>query len=116
QGTELWDLSLVDPDNRRPVDWQRRIAAPLAEPLPALATHWRDGAIKQGLVARVLALRRRLSPLFEDGDYRPVRLEGPLADAMIAFVRRRPESWALVVAPRSALRLPLLAEELRLAP
>ncbi len=118
QGTELWDLSLVDLDNRRPVDWQRRAAARPPQPLPASwpRTTGATAAIKQGLVARVLALRRRLSPLFEDGDYRPVRLEGPLADAMIAFVRRRPESWALVVAPRLALRLPLLADELRLAP
>lgn len=116
QGGELWDLSLVDPDNRRAVDWHRRVSGPPAEPLPALAAHWRDGVIKQAMVARVLALRRRLSPLFEDGDYRPVRLEGPLADAMIAFVRRRPEAWALVVAPRLAFRLPLLADELRLAP
>ena len=116
QGTEFWDLSLVDPDNRRPVEWARRVAGPSAEPLSALAAHWRDGALKQALVARVLRLRRRLSPLFEDGDYRPVKIEGPLAEAMVAFVRRRPESWALVVAPRLALKLPLLADELRLAP
>lgn len=115
QGTELWDLSLVDPDNRRPVDWQRRLAGPSADPLPGLAAHWRDGAVKQAMVARVLRLRRRLSPLFEDGDYLPIELEGPLADAMIAFVRRRRESWALVVAPRLALKLPLLADDLRLA-
>lgn len=116
QGTELWDLSLVDPDNRRPVDWRRRVAGPSVEPLSALAARWRDGAIKQALVARVLRLRRRLSPLFEDGDYLPVELEGPLAGAMIAFVRRRPESWVLVVAPRLALKMPLLEDGLRLAP
>ena len=68
------------------------------------------------MIARGLALRQRLSPLFEDGDYRPVRLEGPLADAMIAFVRRRPEAWALVVAPRLVLRLPLAPGDVRLVP
>ena len=116
QGAELWDLSLVDPDNRRPVDWPRRLAGPPADPLVELATHWRDGRIKQALIARGLKLRQRLSPLFEDGDYRPVGLEGPLADAMIAFVRRRPEAWALVVAPRLALRLPLAPDDVRVVP
>ncbi|SEP41852.1 (1-_4)-alpha-D-glucan 1-alpha-D-glucosylmutase [Rhodospirillales bacterium URHD0017] len=116
QGGELWDLSLVDPDNRRPVDWPRRVAGPPAGPLRELAAGWRDGRIKQALIARALTLRQRLSPLFEDGDYRPVRLEGPLADAMFAFVRRRPEAWALVVAPRLALRLPLASGDVRLVP
>ena len=52
QGAELWDLSLVDPDNRRPVDWPRRLAGPPAGPLVELAAHWRDGRIKQALIAR----------------------------------------------------------------
>jgi (1->4)-alpha-D-glucan 1-alpha-D-glucosylmutase len=68
------------------------------------------------LIARGLALRQRLSPLFEEGDYQPVRLEGPLADTLIAFVRRRPEAWALVVAPRLALRLALAPGEVLLVP
>ena len=116
QGTEQWDFSLVDPDNRRPVDWPRRVAGPPAGPLRELAADWRDGRVKQALIARGLALRQRLSPLFEEGDYRPVRLEGPLAGAMIAFVRRRPEAWALVVAPRLVLPLPLAPGEVRLVP
>jgi (1->4)-alpha-D-glucan 1-alpha-D-glucosylmutase len=114
QGGELWDLSLVDPDNRRPVDWPRRVDGPPTEALVELAADWRDGRVKQALIARGLALRQRLSPLFEDGDYQPLRLEGPRADAMIAFVRRRPEAWVLVVAPRLALRLPLAPGEVRL--
>ena len=113
QGAELWDLSLVDPDNRRPVDWPRRVAGPTAGPLAELAAEWRNGRVKQALISRALAVRQRLSPLFEDGDYRPVRLEGPLADAMIAFVRQRPEAWALVVAPRLAARLPLVPGDIR---
>jgi (1->4)-alpha-D-glucan 1-alpha-D-glucosylmutase len=116
QGAELWDQSLVDPDNRRPVDWARRAAGPPPGPLVELAAQWRDGRVKQALIARALGVRQRLSPLFETGDYRPVRVEGALADAMIAFVRRLPESWALVVAPRLALRLPLAAGDVRLAP
>jgi (1->4)-alpha-D-glucan 1-alpha-D-glucosylmutase len=115
QGCERWDLSLVDPDNRRPVDWAARRRGLSAQPVGELAATWRDGRIKQALIARVLGLRRRLSPLFETGDYRPVAVEGPLADAMIAFVRRTPRSWALVVAPHLAQRLPLMADGIELA-
>ncbi|MGH9564764.1 MAG: malto-oligosyltrehalose synthase, partial [Candidatus Angelobacter sp.] len=71
QGMELWDFSLVDPDNRRPVDWARRVAGPPAAPLVELAADWRDGRVKQALIARALGLRQRLSPQFESGDYRP---------------------------------------------
>ena len=115
QGCELWDLSLVDPDNRRPVDWGARRQGLSTQPVAELAAGWRDGRIKQALIARVLGLRRRLSSLFETGDYRPVTVEGPLADAMIAFVRRTSESWALVVVPHLAQRLPLAADSLELA-
>jgi maltooligosyltrehalose synthase len=115
QGCELWDLSLVDPDNRRPVDWAARRQGLSAQSVAGLAATWRDGRIKQALIARILALRRRLSPLFEIGDYRPVKIEGPLADAMIAFVRRTPEAWLLVVAPHLAQRLPLASDGVELA-
>jgi malto-oligosyltrehalose synthase len=114
QGCELWDLSLVDPDNRRPVDWAARRQGLSAQPLAELAATWRDGRIKQALIARILGLRRRLSPFFVTGDYRPVALEGPLADAMIAFVRRTPEAWLLVIAPHLPQRLPLVADGIEL--
>jgi maltooligosyltrehalose synthase len=116
QGTELWDFSLVDPDNRRPVDWQHRSLALSSGPVDALVPEWRDGRIKQALIARVLGVRRRLPQLFADGDYSPVRVEGALADAVIAFVRRRADAWTLVVAPRLALRLGLREDRLALAP
>jgi len=109
QGCELWDLSLVDPDNRRPVDWAARQQGLVVQPLTELADAWGDGRIKQALISRVLGLRRRLSPLFETGEYRPVALEGPLADAMVAFIRCTSESWMLVVAPSLAQRLPLVS-------
>jgi malto-oligosyltrehalose synthase len=115
QGADLWDLSLVDPDNRQPIDWQQRLRGPSTGALVELAAHWRDGRIKQALIARVLELRRRLSPLFETGDYRPVAIEGALAEAFVAFVRRLPDSWALVVAPRLSGRLPLAQDGLLLA-
>ena len=105
QGTDLWDFSLVDPDNRRPVDWSRRLQGPSELPMVDLAGQWRDGRVKQAVIARVLALRRRLPLLFADGDYRPLPVEGPLAQAVIAFERRRVDDRMLVVAPRLPARL-----------
>ena len=100
QGTEFWDFSLVDPDNRRPVDFSARAAALADDDLPALAAHWRDGRLKQALIAELLALRRRVPELFAEGSYEPVAVDGAGADSMIAFVRRRGEHWLLVAAPR----------------
>jgi (1->4)-alpha-D-glucan 1-alpha-D-glucosylmutase len=107
QGTELWDFSLVDPDNRRPVDWPRRIHGLPTESLDALASAWRDGRVKQALIMRVLGLRRRLPLLFAEGDYRPLRAEGPFANAVVSFTRRHGDSWMLVACPRLPLALPL---------
>ena len=77
QGTEFWDQSLVDPDNRRPVDFARRIDALEADATPvALAAHWRDGRVKQAVIRRALALRREVPELFARGEYRPVEVTG----------------------------------------
>ncbi|HEV7371309.1 malto-oligosyltrehalose synthase [Arenibaculum sp.] len=112
QGTEFWDLSLVDPDNRRPVDWERRRSGLDDEdrdPDPAaLLRDWRDGRIKQHVVARALRLRQRLPALFAVGDYLPVEAVGPHAERVVAFLRRFEGAAALVVAPR--LVGPLLDE------
>jgi malto-oligosyltrehalose synthase len=107
QGTEFWDFSLVDPDNRRAVDFGKRRAALAEHDLPALARHWRDGRIKQALIARLLAMRRRRPALFADGDYLPVAVEGAQADSVVSFLRARRDDWMLVVAPRLPLRLRL---------
>jgi len=99
QGTDRWDFSLVDPDNRRPVDFAARparIDAPLAE----LTADWRDGRLKQALIRRTLALRRRAPRLFAEGDYRPVRIEGEGRRTVVAFVRCADPDWMLVVVPR----------------
>ena len=101
QGTELWDLSLVDPDNRRPVDFalrERWLAAP--RPAAELLRDWRSGRIKQHVVARTLALRRRLPELFSQGEYLPLTLQGAQAERIVAFARRRPQAAALVIVPR----------------
>lgn len=97
QGTELWDFSLVDPDNRRPVDFALRQKMLGAE--VTLAT-WREGAIKQRLIVQALALRAALPDLFADGSYEPVTVEGPLADHIVAFLRRHQSEAVLAVVPR----------------
>ncbi len=101
QGTEYWDLSLVDPDNRRPVDYARRQATLDAAPeLAQCLPTWRDGRIKQMVIARVLDLRRQMPDLFADGDYVPLAVVGPAADHVVAFLRRRDDAAALVVTGR----------------
>jgi (1->4)-alpha-D-glucan 1-alpha-D-glucosylmutase len=89
QGTELWDFSLVDPDNRRPVDFAARAEA-LAQPdadWPALAAAWPDGRIKAALTHRLLALRNEHAALFAEGAYRPVDVRGRDRDHVLAFAR-----------------------------
>jgi (1->4)-alpha-D-glucan 1-alpha-D-glucosylmutase len=109
QGTELWDLSLVDPDNRRPVDFALR-SHWLAEPRPTaeLLADWRSGRIKQQLIARTLAFRQREPALFREGDYLPFTAFGSHAERIVAFGRRTEQARAIVVAPR--LVAPLLRE------
>jgi (1->4)-alpha-D-glucan 1-alpha-D-glucosylmutase len=107
QGTEYWDQSLVDPDNRRPVDFAARDAALAAGAAPAaLAGSWRDGRVKQAVIARVLSLRRRMPGLFARGDYTPLSPGGPCAKRVIAFTRREGNAALLVIVPRLPLGLP----------
>ena len=78
QGTELWDFSLVDPDNRRPVDYDLRRSMLQAGTPPELAmASWRSGQVKQAVLHRALQLRVRRSALFLEGNYTPLRVEGP---------------------------------------
>ncbi len=97
QGTEFWDFSLVDPDNRRPVDFAARVAA-LAEDaeLAQLLAQWRDGRIKQRLIARTLALRRATVDVFAQGAYLPLKVQGSAARHVIAFVRENANGSVLV--------------------
>lgn len=88
QGSDYWDFSLVDPDNRRPVDFPAR-AASLAQaesPREAIG-HWRDGAVKQSVIARLLDTRREYPELFARGDYRPLTAEGSASEHVIGFTR-----------------------------
>jgi (1->4)-alpha-D-glucan 1-alpha-D-glucosylmutase len=101
QGCELWDLSLVDPDNRRPVDFELRRQS-LRQPTDAgaLLAGWRDGRIKQHVIARTLALRRRQPDLFATGSYEPLEVVGSLSDRVVAFVRRSGQESMIVLVPR----------------
>ncbi|MEB2397958.1 MAG: malto-oligosyltrehalose synthase [Alcaligenaceae bacterium] len=103
QGTELWDFSLVDPDNRRPVahDLRGRMLRELeGKDHAALLRDWRSGAIKQAVLARSLAVRRGMLELFRKGDYVPLRVDGPRTGHVLAFMRVLGDQHAVVVAPR----------------
>jgi (1->4)-alpha-D-glucan 1-alpha-D-glucosylmutase len=104
QGTEFWDLSLVDPDNRRPIDFPARAQAlrSLTESpdWAALPKQWPDGRIKLALTARLLALRRELAKVFTDGDYRPLDVKGPYSNEIVAFARCNGGDAALVIVAR----------------
>jgi (1->4)-alpha-D-glucan 1-alpha-D-glucosylmutase len=118
QGSEMWNLSLVDPDNRGPVDYrhrremlidlQRRIDAlgsdlrPLAIELLAIVP---DGRIKLYLIYQALHFRRAHERLFADGAYLPLDASGPKRDHACAFVRSLEEEAVLVVVPRLVVRL-----------
>ncbi|RDS79498.1 malto-oligosyltrehalose synthase [Dyella monticola] len=101
QGTDYWDQSLVDPDNRRPVDYQARKATYDGNLLPAqLLSDYRSGVIKQHLIHRLLRARRRWPEMFVHGSYDPQDTMGPRADNIIAFVRRFQSHQLLVAVPR----------------
>ncbi|MGG7671626.1 malto-oligosyltrehalose synthase [Pseudomonas sp. WC2] len=100
QGNEFWDFSLVDPDNRRPVDYAAREQA-LDQPLPIadLLPQWRDGRIKQALIAAVLNLRVEHAELFRRGTYQPLEVLGTQAHNVLAFAREHEGKQAIVIVP-----------------
>ena len=106
QGNEFWDFSLVDPDNRRPVDFNARQHALDTPPdIGKLLFNWRDGRIKQALIAQVLALRKADPELFHRGSYTPLDVVGRHAEHVVAFCREYQGKRALVVVPRWPYRL-----------
>jgi (1->4)-alpha-D-glucan 1-alpha-D-glucosylmutase len=103
QGTEFWDLSLVDPDNRRPVDFAARIDGLSALRSPdwkSLTKDWQSGRLKFALTAHLLNLRTEFSELFADGDYEPLEVRGPHRNHVIAFARRRDDRAVIVAVAR----------------
>lgn len=118
QGTELWDFSLVDPDNRRPVDYQKRKALlanlkmginksrdellPLTQEL--LQSAW-DGRIKLFIIYSLLNYRRQNSFLFAQGDYFPLITQGEKKDHVVVFGRKLNDLLIITVAPRLVVKL-----------
>ena len=117
QGTELWNFSLVDPDNRRPVDFERRAlrlnefldrereasgALPL---LQELLSRWEDGRIKLFLTYKALNFRRRHRDLFLSGSYLPLAVSGGKKEHVLAFAREHNGFWAVAAVPRLMTRL-----------
>ncbi len=110
QGTELWNLRLVDPDNRRPVDYGRgrrfldeirsRAASDRLGLVREVRDTWRDGRVKLFVTWTGLDLRRRREALFREGDYWPLAVTGPQAARVLAFARRLRGDWAVAVVPR----------------
>jgi (1->4)-alpha-D-glucan 1-alpha-D-glucosylmutase len=110
QGTELWDLSFVDPDNRRPVDYAKRrhLLEELKDGevkdrpglLRDLLSRWENGRIKLYLIHKLLDFRRAHRELFTDGEYIPLEATGESRQAVCAFARRKGQTWALAVVPR----------------
>ena len=108
QGNEIWDYSLVDPDNRRPVDYNRRremlTALPGATPYELMRA-WPDGRIKMFLTQRVLRFRRKYADLFQRGEYLPLRASGMFAESCVSFARRLTGKWIAVISPRLSSRV-----------
>ena len=120
QGCEFWDLNLVDPDNRQPVDFERRTrtldwlagSEGIVPEAASLLSHWRDGAVKMFVVWKLLHLRQRHPGLFVGGSYTPLETTGERADHLCCFVRGDQESEMLVAAPR--LMAPMIDDSHRL--
>ncbi|MCM8742081.1 malto-oligosyltrehalose synthase [Pseudomonas koreensis] len=100
QGNEFWDFSLVDPDNRRPVDYAAREQALHAHAeVEKLLANWRDGRIKQALIAQVLNLRTEHAELFRRGSYQALEVLGSQAHNVLAFAREHEGTYAIVIVP-----------------
>ena len=110
QGCEMWDLSLVDPDNRRAVDYESRARAleallPALQSDPATTLHdllvnWSDGRIKLAVVAMLLRLRSAHPALFADGSYEPLTASGEKAERVIGFIRSGGDTQIAVLVAR----------------
>ncbi|MVN93099.1 malto-oligosyltrehalose synthase [Mucilaginibacter aquatilis] len=107
QGTDLWDLSLVDPDNRRPVDYELRnrflTEISDSEDNGALISKlWNErfsGQIKLWLTQKLFTERRENAEAFAKGSYIPLKVKGAYSDYIIAYARRYKQTWYLTIAP-----------------
>jgi (1->4)-alpha-D-glucan 1-alpha-D-glucosylmutase len=121
QGQELFNFTLVDPDNRQPVDFtvaekyllELEHRQPSPELCRELLEHWTDGRLKLWTTHRGLCARSDTGELFRHGDYTPVKVEGERREHVVAFVRRHQQAAALIAVPR--LSFTLMNGEPRLA-
>jgi (1->4)-alpha-D-glucan 1-alpha-D-glucosylmutase len=103
QGTEVWDLSLVDPDNRRPVDYVRRrelLAGVTSVPARELLEARADGRIKMFVIHRALAARASMREVYDGGDYLPLATSGARGECVFAFARVNAGNVAITCVPR----------------
>ena len=115
QGSELWDLRLVDPDNRGAIDFARRETVlkeiessegtHIKEARRGFVEHWQDGKIKLYLIRKALRFRRDHGDLFHEGEFVPLQVAGCHSENVIAFLRRTPSASTLVVLPRWLCRI-----------
>jgi (1->4)-alpha-D-glucan 1-alpha-D-glucosylmutase len=107
---ELGDFSLVDPDNRRPVDFEGRAealdrlldgsAGAQGPVLEGLLRSWEDGRAKLFVTHKALQIRNKLSELFKNGEYLPLPASGDRTEHVCAFARRLGDTWSLIAVPR----------------
>jgi (1->4)-alpha-D-glucan 1-alpha-D-glucosylmutase len=109
QGNEIWDFSLVDPDNRRPVNYKMRrelLGELCSSKQPQdLLQSWPDGRIKMFLTQRLLRFRREQGDLFRYGNYLPIAASGIFADCSVSFARELDGRWIVVITPRLSSRI-----------
>lgn len=118
QGSELWDLRLVDPDNRGPVDFDKRTAAmneivtgeaggPSAQ---NLIKSWHDGRIKLYLIWKALQFRSSHEEIFRDGEFLPLQVEGRYSRNITAFARKHGSSWLVAAVPQWLSQVPVMPD------
>lgn len=125
QGAELWDLRLVDPDNRGTIDFetrrtkldqlQKKCESRCGHDTEEMLRSWPDGRVKMHVLTHALRERKEHPDLFFSGDYQPVEAEGTHRDRIVAFVRRNENQWMISVTPRcvASLHAPILGQNER---
>ncbi len=118
QGNELWQFSLVDPNNRRPVDFSKNrqllneMDAMLAKPdvdrplfIRSLLENIEDGRIKLFIIMQTLRFRHHHAALFRNGEYLKINIHGTVSDQLLAFARKDQDNFTVIVVPRLMERL-----------
>jgi (1->4)-alpha-D-glucan 1-alpha-D-glucosylmutase len=115
QGNELWDLSMVDPDNRRPVDFEQRKKLlteletasenGMEKVVKSVQENWEDGRIKMFTTWRTLQTRKAFKTLFTEGNYMPLQTSFTEQAQVLAFARQSGNQWCLVAIPLNVVAL-----------